>query len=254
MRPVDKEAVRDFWEREACGERYGADHDRLRYELEPEILPFADFESASGKRVLEIGVGMGADFIRWVRAGALATGVDLTERAVELTRKRLQGEGLDADLRVADAEALPFPDGSFDIVYSWGVLHHTPNPARALLEAQRVLAPGGVLKIMLYHRYSWVALGAWARFCLLRGRPFATLRDAVTHIESPGTQAFSAAEVRSLLPDIPNASIIPTLTHWDRKLVPLARLRFGNRMGWFLLIRGRRSIESLDDHGVCAAH
>jgi len=237
---VEKDDVKDFWEQEACGERYGAEQDRLRYELEPEILRFADFESAAGKRVLEIGVGMGADFIRWVRAGAVATGVDLTERAVDLTRRRLGSEGLVADVRVADAERLPFPDGSFDIVYSWGVLHHTPNPGQALAEAQRVLAPGGSLRIMLYHRHSWVALAAWVRFCLLRGKPLAGLRAAVAQVESPGTRAFTAAEVSSLLSNV-TLQITPRLSHWDRKWAPGISALLGDRSGWFLLVSGSKA-------------
>lgn len=140
--PELKERVRRFWESEACGERYGHDQDRVRYELEPEIIDFADFASAHGKRVLEIGVGMGSDFVRWLRAGATATGIDLTERAVAITRERVAAEGFHADVRVADAEALPFDDEQFDIVYSWGVLHHTPDTARAINEARRVLVPG----------------------------------------------------------------------------------------------------------------
>jgi ubiquinone/menaquinone biosynthesis C-methylase UbiE len=237
---VGKEEVKAFWEAEACGERYGADQDRLRYELEPAILTFADFESAAGKRVLEIGVGMGADFLRWVRAGARASGVDLTERAVSLTLTRLADEGLEADVRVADAEDLPFPDDEFDIVYSWGALHHTPNPAQALAEAQRVLAPGGKLKIMLYHRRSWVALAAWVGFCLLRGRPFATLRQAVAKMESPGTQAFTAHEVLTMLPQLTNVSVQRTLTQWDRKWVPGISKATGHHFGWFLLIVGSK--------------
>ncbi len=225
-----------FWEREACGERYGAEQDRLRYELEPEILGFADFESATGKRVLEIGVGMGADFLRWVRAGAHATGVDLTDRAVALTRERVEAEGLVADVRVADAERLPFPDGQFDIVYSWGVLHHTPDPGRALAEAARVLAPGGQLKLMLYHRHSWVALAAWARFCLLRGRPFSTLRKAVAQVESPGTQAFTPSEVRTMLRHMAHVEATPKLTRWDRRVAPGLSSLTGDRFGWFLLV------------------
>jgi SAM-dependent methyltransferase len=236
---VDKEQVRTFWEQEACGERYGDDQDRIRYELEPEILAFADFPSGAGKRVLEIGVGMGADFMRWARAGATATGVDLTERAVELTRARLQSEGLDADLRVADAEDLPFPDDSFDIVYSWGVLHHTPDPARALAEGARVLAQGGELRVMLYHRWSWVALAAWVRFCLFRGRPLSTLRDAVGQVESPGTQAFRPREVQELLPSLTGVTATPSLTRWDRRVAPGVAAALGNRFGWFLLVRGR---------------
>ncbi len=239
MTAVDKEDVKEFWEREACGERYGAEQDRLRYEVEPEIVTFADFQSAAGKRVLEIGVGMGADFVRWVRAGAVATGIDLTERAVTLTRHRLEQEGLKADVRVADAEALPFADGQFDIVYSWGVLHHTPNPEQALNEAQRVLAPGGELRVMLYNRHSWVALAAWTRFCLLTGRPFSAFQEAVAKIESPGTQAFTAAEVRSLLFRLEDLSVTPTLTTWDRKWAPFVSSFGGDRLGWFLLINGR---------------
>jgi len=69
--------------------------------------------------VLEVGVGAGTDFVNWVRADAQACGVDLTPAGVALTRERLALEGLQADVRVADAEALPFPDGMFDIVYSW---------------------------------------------------------------------------------------------------------------------------------------
>ena len=238
--PVRKEDVKGFWEREACGERYGEDQDRIRYELEPEILRFAGFESTAGKRVLKIGVGMGADFLRWVRAGAIATGVDLTDRAVELTNARLASEGLHGDVQVADAETLPFPDGSFDIVYSWGVLHHTPNPAQALAEAQRVLAPGGELRIMLYHRRSWVALAAWARFCLLRGKPGGGLRAGVAHVESPGTQAFTPDEVRRMLPLLDDVSVEPALTRWDRRVAPVVSSIFGHRFGWFLLVRGRR--------------
>ncbi|MEA2826043.1 MAG: hypothetical protein QOG43_482 [Actinomycetota bacterium] len=241
MKSAAKADVKAFWEREACGERYGAEQDRRRYELEPEIPEFADFDSGAGRRVLEIGVGMGADFLRWVRAGAKGTGVDLTEKAVALTRQRLVAEGLEAEVRVADAESLPFADGEFDIVYSWGVLHHTPNPARALAEAQRVLAPNGVLKVMLYNRRSWVAVAAWTRFCLLRGKPFSTLATAVAKIESPGTQAFTRDEIRTVLAQLSSLSITPTLTRWDRKYAPMVATLLGDRFGWFLLIRGNKA-------------
>ncbi len=181
---------------------------------------------------------MGADFLRWVWAGARATGVGLTERAVALTRSRVLEEGRDADVRVADAEMLPFSDGSFDIVYSWAVLHHTPNPARALAEAQRVLAPNGKLKLMLYHRHSWVALAAWTRFCLLRGKPWRGLGAGVSCVESAGTQAFTVEEVRAMLTNVHGLTVRPVLTHWDRRCVPFVTPLTGNRFGWFLLIEG----------------
>lgn len=230
-----KDEVASFWEAEACGERYGDDQDRFRYELEPEIIRFADFSSVAGKRVLEIGVGMGADFVRFLRAGAIGTGVDLTGRAVTITSRRMAEEGLSGAVHVADAEMLPFADEEFDLVYSWGVLHHTPDTAAALREACRVLRPGGRLKVMLYHRRSCVAMAAWARFGLLRGRPLMSLAEALAHIESPGTQAFTVAEVKEMLEDMEEVIVAPCFTHWDRRCTPgIARL-LGDRLGWFLL-------------------
>lgn len=243
MRQGNKEAVAAFWDAEACGERYGADQERVRYELEPQIAGFAAFEEATGLDVLEIGVGMGADFVRWLGAGARARGVDLTERGVEVTRSRAMAAGYHAEVRVADAESLPFDDATFDLVYSWGVLHHTPGTARAFREAIRVLRPGGSLKVMIYHRHSWVTLAAWVRFCLIRGRPLASLRDAVSHVESPGTQAFTRGEAESLVEGLEGVSVRPVLTHWDRKWAPGVSALVGDRAGWFLLIRGTKPLQ-----------
>jgi ubiquinone/menaquinone biosynthesis C-methylase UbiE len=239
-REPTKDDVRAFWEQEACGERYGDHQERLRYELEPEILAFADFGSSAGRRVLEIGVGMGADLVRFARAGADVSGVDLTERAVSIARERLARAGLTGDVRLADAESLPFHDASFDIVWSWGVLHHTPDTAEAIAEACRVLRPGGRLRVMLYHRRSWFALAAWARFGFLRGRPSLSLREAVAHVESPGTQAFTVGEVEAMLVSMDDVSVRPCLTKWDRRVAPLVSALSGHRYGWFLLADARK--------------
>jgi ubiquinone/menaquinone biosynthesis C-methylase UbiE len=236
-----KGAVKRFWEEEACGERYGDDQDRVRYELEPEIIAFAAFQESKGQDVLEIGVGMGADYVRWLRAGAKAVGIDLTERAVAITQARAEADGFPhADLRQADAEHLPFANESFDLVYSWGVLHHTPDTATAVAEAYRVLRPGGHLKVMLYNRRSWVAWAAWFRFGLLRGRPWSTAKRAVANVESPGTQAFTEREVRAMLHNFREVSLRPQLTHWDRRIAPLVAARLGNGFGWFLLVEATR--------------
>jgi ubiquinone/menaquinone biosynthesis C-methylase UbiE len=93
-----------------------ADVERRRYELEPFIPAFADFERSREQRVLEVGVGLGTDFVRFVRADAQAIGIDLTETSIAAMRDRLALEGLEADLRVASAEQLPFGDGEFDLV------------------------------------------------------------------------------------------------------------------------------------------
>lgn len=233
--------VARFWEAEACGERYGDDQLAVRYRLEPEILAFADFPSGRDLDVLEIGVGMGADLVQWARAGARTAGIDLTERAVALTRERMRGEGLTADVRVGDAEDLPFPDASFDLVWSWGVLHHTSASTRALRDAARVLRAGGRYAVMVYHRRSWVAAAAWLRFGLLRGHPELSPAQAVAHIESPGTRAFTASEITVLLEDLlTDLRVRPVLTHWDRKVAPGLASLTGDRLGWFLLVDGRR--------------
>jgi SAM-dependent methyltransferase len=203
-----KQAVRDFWESESCGERYATGEGlrgwyrgqaAARYRLEPYIRPFAGFEEAAGKDVLEVGVGMGADHLEWARASPRTlVGMDLTRRAVEHTRTRLRGEGLHPVVLLADAERLPFRDGSFDTVYSWGVLHHSPDTPAAIDEIARVLRPSGVAKLMLYHRRSITGYLLWLRYALLAGRPGQSLDTIYSaHLESPGTQAFSVDEVRA---------------------------------------------------------
>jgi ubiquinone/menaquinone biosynthesis C-methylase UbiE len=145
--------------------------ERRRCELEPFLPGFADFEGARGQKLLEIGVGLGSDFVRFGRAGAQLIGGDLTQRSIDLVRGRCELEGIEADLRVADAEAPPFSDDAFDRVFSWGVLMVTPDTPRAVSEAIRVLRPGGRLCAMVYARHSWVAYGLWVRYALLAGRP-----------------------------------------------------------------------------------
>ena len=248
-----KADVRDFWEAVPCGAKhataqegspeYFGQVEARRDELEPFIADHADFAGAAGKRVLEIGVGLGTDFVRFGRGGAVLTGVDLTEHAVALVRRRLEMEGLAGEVRVADAEDLPFEDGSFDIVYSWGVLHHTPHPDRAMAEATRVLRPGGRLCVMVYSRWSWVALGLWARYALLRGRPHHGLARVVSsHMESAGTRAYTMRELRRRFSDLEDLRLEKVATPYDRRVAgPLARPT-GRLLGWFLVVHGRRPL------------
>jgi len=126
-----------------------------RYTKEWHIPVAADFSSARGLKVLEIGCGLGTDGAQFAEAGADYTGVDLTEAAVELARKRFELFNLTGKFQTADAENLDFPDASFDLVYSHGVLHHTPDTGKAVQEIHRVLRPGGRAVVMLYHRGSY---------------------------------------------------------------------------------------------------
>ena len=223
---TDKQAVADYWGQASCGERYSTGRTRLsrldsqaeeRYRLEPYIRDFADFPAASGKRVLEIGVGMGADHLEFAKAQpALLIGIDLTERAVEFTRDRLELHGFVPAVQVADAEELPFRDGYFDIVYSYGVLHHSPDTPRAIREVYRVLAPGGVGRIMIYHRYSMVGYLLWLRYGLLAGAPSRPLREIYSrYLESPGTQAFTKEEALEMFRHFRTVSISTPLGFGD---------------------------------------
>jgi ubiquinone/menaquinone biosynthesis C-methylase UbiE len=273
-----KNEVKDHWEAETAGVRYGDSDDTSafyqevrdrRYELEPYIPEFADFNRFSGKQILEIGVGGGVDFSNFVHAGANASGVDLTEAALGHARAQLSLVGADPDtysLRQADAEHLPFADQGFDLVYSWGVLHHTPDTRAAFSEALRVLKPGGSLKAMVYHTRSWTGLMLWVIYGLMRGRPWKSPRKCIyEHLESPGTKAYGVAEFRRLLVDtgFTDVSLSTRLSPADLltirpsgrhrslaariawKLYPrgIARL-LGDRFGLFLLVDASRPTDA----------
>jgi 2-polyprenyl-3-methyl-5-hydroxy-6-metoxy-1,4-benzoquinol methylase len=115
---------------------------------------FVDFDALEGKEVLDVGCGSGIATQMLAEAGANVTAIDLTDWAVETTRKRLQAFGLQGDVRREDAEQLPFADASFDLVFAWGVIHHSSDMDRALTELVRVLRLGGDLVLMVYHRRS----------------------------------------------------------------------------------------------------
>lgn len=160
-----KERVRAFWQANPCGVKFADAEpgsrrfyelvEAHRYAKEWHIPAAADFAGARGLKVLEIGCGLGTDGAEFAKAGADYIGVDLTEAAVELARKRFELFDLPGKFQTADAENLDFADESFDLVYSHGVLHHTPDTARAIREIHRVLRPGGRAIVMLYHRNSY---------------------------------------------------------------------------------------------------
>jgi len=162
---VLKERVRAFWQEHPCGTKF-ADAppgsrrfyelvEQHRYTKEWHIPEAAGFAKTGGLRVLEIGCGLGTDGAQFAKAGADYTGIDLTDAAIELAEKRFELFELPGSFRTADAENLDFADNTFDVVYSHGVLHHTPDTAGAIKEVHRVLKPGGKAIVMLYHRDSY---------------------------------------------------------------------------------------------------
>jgi ubiquinone/menaquinone biosynthesis C-methylase UbiE len=160
-----KDRVRAFWQENPCGTKFADAEpgsrrfyelvEEHRYTKEWHIPIAANFQDAQGSKVLEIGCGLGTDGAQFAKAGAEYTGVDLTDAAVELARRRFQVSNLPGTFRTADAEKLDFPDNSFDLIYSHGVLHHTPDTEAAVNEVHRVLRPGGRAMVMLYHRDSY---------------------------------------------------------------------------------------------------
>ena len=260
--------VKDFWNTESCGERYAygdsavdfyVSETKSRYELEPYIKDFAKFNEFFGCDVLEIGVGMGSDHSQIAQSKPSSlTGVDLTERAINHTKKRFEALNLVSDLKTDNAESLSFKNESFDAVYSWGVLHHSPNTPKCLDEVWRVLRPGGCAKIMVYYKYSPVGWMLWIKYGLLKFRPLKSLNEIYSkHLESPGTKAYSMPEAKELSRNFSRTEYKIQLCHGDllegdvgsrhkgillstaKLIYPRFLLKFINRLfpiGLFLLI------------------
>lgn len=266
-----KSEVREYWDRASCGEELYltapiadgyAQQAAERYRLEPYIRTFAEFDRWRDRRVLEIGVGLGADHEQFARAGAALSGIDLTPHGIEHVERRFALLGLRSDLKVGDAEALEFPDATFDLVYSWGVIHHSPDTPRAAREIMRVLKPGGEFRVMIYHKYSMIGLMLWTRYALLAGRPQRSLEDIYAqHLESPGTKAYSIADAARLFPGADALKIETVLTHGDllesqagqrhqgamldlaRKIWPRRLIRtIAPNAGLFMLISGKKPL------------
>ncbi len=222
----EKSQVKDFWNEASCGEnlylkgkseaeKYNNQMEE-RYRLEPFILPFADFKNQKDKKVLEIGVGLGADHQKFAESGAILSGCDLTERAIHNTTERFKVFNLKSDLRVADAENLPYENESFDTVYSWGVIHHSPNTPKAVGEIHRILKENGTGKIMIYHKKSMVGYMLWVRYGLMKLKPFRSLNFIYSnYLESPGTKAYTVKEAEKMFGQFKKVKVETLLGHGD---------------------------------------
>src|SRR4051794_22259223 len=173
--PLD--AVREYWNSRPCNIRhspkpvgtreYFDEVEARKYMVESHIPGFADFARWKGKKVLEIGCGIGTDTMNFARAGAQVTAVDLTEKSLEVARQRAKVFGLEDRITFyqANAEKLSdyVPAQKYDLVYSFGVIHHTPHPENVLEEVRKhYLKPDSTVKIMVYNRWSWKVL--WILF------------------------------------------------------------------------------------------
>jgi ubiquinone/menaquinone biosynthesis C-methylase UbiE len=164
-----------------------ADLDAYHFEKLHHLRRLVEFEGPPGRRVLDVGCGTAVDLVHFARGGAEATGVDVSEAAIALARQNLAHQALRARLLVADGEALPFRDESFDYVFAHGVVQYTPDDRRLVDECRRVLRPGGRAFVQVYNRVSW--LNALSKL----------MKVDLEHVDAPVLRMYSHAEFRGLL-------------------------------------------------------
>lgn len=171
--------------------------DEYRYDKLNYLPRLVDFNSYRGKRLLEIGCGAGVDLVRFARAGAIVTGVDLSTTSIQLARQNFTHNGLQADLCTMNGEALQFVDHSFDVVYAHGVLQYTADAKRMIAEIHRVLKPGGEAIMMVYNRHSWLNFMS------------KVARVQLEHEDAPVLKKFTISEFQEMLKPFRSYRIIP---------------------------------------------
>jgi 2-polyprenyl-3-methyl-5-hydroxy-6-metoxy-1,4-benzoquinol methylase len=207
--------VKEYWDRRPCNIRHSTqpigsreyfdEVETRKYRVEPHIPGFAQFEQWSGKRVLEIGCGIGTDTVNFARHGARVTSIDLSEKSLELAQQRIRVYGLQDQVTFyrGNAEDLSslVPVEPYDLIYSFGVIHHTPHPERVLEQLRPYARPGTTVKVMVYHRRSWKVLGVLlgegkGRFWKLREL---VAKNSEAQTGCPITYTYTRAEGRKLL-------------------------------------------------------
>jgi len=174
------------------------DLDDYRFDKLHYLPKVVDFSAFRGQRLLEVGCGIGTDLVRFAKGGARVTGIDLAQTAIDLACKNFELNGVAAEeLRVANGEALPYADASFDAVYGHGVVQYTADAPKLIREMHRVLKPGGTGIFMVYNRVSW--LNALSK----------VMKVALEHQDAPVLKKYSIAEFRELLKPFSEVRIVP---------------------------------------------
>ena len=166
--------VKNYWDKRPCNinhsnkdvgtKEYFDEVEARRYFVEPHIISFAEFDRWKGKKVLEIGCGIGTDSVNFARAGADLTCVELSEESLNICRNRFKEYGLEAKFILCNAEDINkyiLEDEKFDLIYSFGVVHHSPNPGEILQSLKKYCHTETELKIMVYSFVSYKTLEAW---------------------------------------------------------------------------------------------
>jgi SAM-dependent methyltransferase len=174
-----------------------SDLDQYHFEKLHHLLRLVDFDAWRDRAVLDVGCGAGVEVVRFARAGARTFGVDLSEQAIGLTKLNVGQQGLRAALSVADGEALPFSDGSFDYVFAHGVVQYAADDARVVAECHRVLKPGGIALFQVYNRVSWLNLLS------------KLMKTPLEHEDAPVLKRYSIPEFRTLVGRFSKVEIVP---------------------------------------------
>lgn len=246
-----KKEIQRWWNSSPCcskatnaqwGTKQFYEHvDLYKDTYEPFVNGIADYATWNGKNILEIGVGVGKDFSRFASAGAAANGVDISFESLRLTKKRLEIFGLKGNLCLADAEQLPFKGDAFDLVFSWGALHHTPGTQAAVNEVYRCLKPNsGKLIVMLYNKKSILNIyyTVLSFFSFNRPGRFAALTDGAGN---PFSKAYSSRDALGMFSKFRNVKI----QSYEAKKSPFAKIFnffkiLEKYFGWFMVIKAQK--------------
>ncbi len=257
----DKQEAIKQWTEDPCG-RVGADnlevgsrefYERInenRYlEYAPWLKNAVQFSRFAGKKVLEVGFGMGTDLMQFAEAGAEVWGIDLSPMHLEISQKRFALYGKKAILQLADAENMPFDDNIFDAVYSFGVIHHTPNTEKAADEIYRIIKPGGKAIVGLYHKNSaFYYFVLMAKYILLLRFLRESYRRTLSRIEyrehseaCPLVKIYSRKTMMKLFPKFREVKL--TCHHLEashfgpfKKIIPQSWVKsLEPKLGWYLM-------------------
>lgn len=267
MKKSNIEVVKKFWDDRPCNIRHSTKElgtkeyfdevEKRKYFVEPHIIKFAEFDKWKGKKVLEIGCGIGTDSINFARAGADLTCVELSEESLKICKKRFEIYGLKANFYLCDAEKLSdiVPIENYDLIYSFGVIHHSPNPQNVLSEIKKYMDKESEARIMLYSKYSWKTF----EFFLKKGYKFNfNIKKTIEYyaeaqLGCPVAYVYSFKDIKQLLKefeitDIKKDHIFPYIISdyinyiYNKKIIfrlmPKKLFSFlENLLGWHLLIK-----------------
>lgn len=256
---TDISEVREYWDRQPCNinhselplgsrEYFQAVQDK-KFRAEPHIPDFCEFARWKGARVLEIGCGIGTMAAEFVRAGADYTGVELSEKSLALAQQRFDVYRLPGIFHLGNAEELEtfLPPQQFDLVFSWGVIHHTPNPTAAISQLQKYMVQGSWLKIMVY------ASNSWKNYMIRAGldQPEAQSGCPIAHTYTPDElielvgPGFDSVEIRqdhifAWQLDLYRRGIF-VMQPWFAEMPPGMFGALERELGWHLMYTGRRT-------------